>query len=1182
MEAIAVEIGKAFLNSAVDILIKEFGSPLVRGFFKRRKLDKELLERLTETLNVVNGLLIDAEEKQITVDAVKNWHDDIKDAVYEAEDLLDEIDYEAGSSDQVEAGSQTRTAQMRNLLFCCISPFSKNLENEELAENLKKIFERLERLERKATTIHLITRVGVKRSGDPQPRSLPTTSLLDSSSVYVRVDEKQAMTDLLLSDDAKMKDLEVIPIVGMGGIGKTTFAMLVYNDEAVQKWFDLKTWAHVSQEFDPLTVTTDIFKGVGLSDCEKMTDDQIHWELKRKVTGKKLLLVLDDVWSDDQAKWDFLLTPLQSGARGSKIVVTTRNKNIMSALQIVSPYPLQRMSDDDCWSLFSRYAFGGQHRNATSQFEETFRSEIVRKCDGLPLAARSLGSLLKSQTDVKEWTEILKSNVWNQHRTDGLHVLPALRVSYDHLPSYLKRCFAYSAILPKGHVFTKEELVLLWMAEGFIVHHDGSMEMKLGYEYFQDLVSRSFFEQIDDHFPNFVMHDLTNDLAKHVCGGFSFSLDDDGNDSHEISSKTRYLSYAITRYEALKSVRGINEVQNLRTFMSMSKRGWSNGGFNSEEIHNLLPRFKRLRVLSLSGYDNVCQLLDSIGNLKHLRFLNLSRTSMDRLPEVLCASYNLQTLILCGCKNLVELPTKMKTLTNLYHLNITETILQEMPPQIGKLRRLQLLTDFFVGTHESSNIKELGELEYLEGELRIWNLQNVLDAQDASDANLGGKRNLKALSLVWSVDTGNPPHEQGIIERLQPHKDVEKLSIAGYGGEILPKWVGDSNFSKLEYLSLDGFKCCRFLPPLGQLSSLRTLLIKAWYGVEVIGHEFYGRCISTNNPFESLRILIFERMQQWHEWKPDDDSKAFPRLEVLQIRECPKLRKALPCDLPSLMELEIKECPQLVLSLPSSPTINKMMLSNDSAVVKLEKLTSGYSLKLFSFQALHSLPKKMEKLGCDSTTLLNMDILGVSIKWLPLPLFPRLKQLNIGICSDLESLCVQEEPCSNSESTCSSLMCQSPHLEKLSLHSCLKLKSIHCSFPSLVKLKIYRCDEIESFPGLSLSSKLESLKIQGCKKMLAGRMQWNLQRFPSLSRFCFGACEEVKSFPEEGMLLPSTLTSLGIQYLPNLKSLDCKRLQHLTSLRELIIKYCSKLQPIPEGSLSSSVAVHTMYCPLME
>uniref|UniRef100_A0A6N2N6S6 Uncharacterized protein n=1 Tax=Salix viminalis TaxID=40686 RepID=A0A6N2N6S6_SALVM len=588
---------------------------------------------------------------------------------------------------------------------------------------------------------------------------------------------------------------------------------------------------HVSQVFDALKLTKDTLKGVGLSDCDTMTPEQLHCELEKKVSGNKLLVVLDNVWSDNQAQWDFLITPLQSGARGSKIVVTTRNKNIMTALQNVSPYQLQRMSVDDCWSLFSVYAFSGENCNARLLFEETFHSEIVGKCDGLPLAARSLGCLLKSRTDVEGWTEILESNVWKQ-RSEGVH--PALRASYDDLPPYLKRCFAYSAILPQGHVFTKEKLVLCWMTERFLVPRDGRMEMKLGYEYFQDLVSRPFFEQIDDHSPSFVMHDLTNDLAKLVCGDVSYSLDDDDNGLPDISWRIR-----------LKSVKGINEVQNLLTFMSMSLRGWSNGGFNSEENHYLLPRFKRQQVLSLSGYDNAGYLLDSFGNLKHLRFLNLSRTSMDRLPEVLCASNRIAR-----------------------HAT-TDRHTQKAP-----------IVDYFLW--------ELGELQALKGELCIWNLQNVLDPYDASDSNLGGKRNLNALSLV-----------QGILERLQPYKDVEALSIDGYGGEILPKW----------------------------------------------------------------------------------------------IRECPKLTRALPDHLHSLLELEIKGWPQLVLSLPMSPIINKKMLSNDYAEVKLVKLSFGYSLKLFSFQALHSLSKEMGKLGCDSTTLLSIDIVGVTIKWLPLMLFPRLKQL---------------------------------------------------------------------------------------------------------------------------------------------------------------------------------------------
>uniref|UniRef100_A0A6N2NJG4 NB-ARC domain-containing protein n=1 Tax=Salix viminalis TaxID=40686 RepID=A0A6N2NJG4_SALVM len=186
----------------------------------------------------------------------------------------------------------------------------------------------------------------------------------------------------------------------MVGIGKPTPAKFVYDDRAVEEWFDLKTWAHVSQVFDALKLTKDTLKGVGLSDCDTMTPEQLHCELENKIMY--------------QAQWDFLITPLQSRARG-----------------------------------------------------KTFRSEIVGKRDGLPLAARSLGCLLKSRTDVEGWTEILESNVWKR-RSEG--VLPALRASYDDLPPYLKR-------FPR----------------------DGRMEMKLGYGYFQNLVSRSFFEQIDDH-----------------------------------------------------------------------------------------------------------------------------------------------------------------------------------------------------------------------------------------------------------------------------------------------------------------------------------------------------------------------------------------------------------------------------------------------------------------------------------------------------------------------------------------------------------------------------------------------------------------------------------------------------------------------------------------------------------
>nr|XP_034898908.1 putative disease resistance RPP13-like protein 1 [Populus alba] len=1143
MEAVVTAIGTAFLNSAVDLLVQKLGSPGVLAFFKGRKLEKALLEKLTETLNAVNGLLSDAEEKQISVPAVRTWLVDVKDAVYEAEDLLDEVEYEVRRS-ELEADSQNGTDQARRMLSSLnFFPYKKK---EEVVENLEKIFERLERLEEKAQTLQLIRQVGER----PPSQFVPTTSRLGTGShVYGRDDAKKAIMELLLSDDAKGKSLEVIPIVGMGGIGKTTLAKYVYNDSEVQNWFDLKAWIYVSQDFHILKLTKDILKEVGLSDCDSMTANQLHSNLEKKLTGQKLLLVFDDVWRADQSEWDFLLTPLKSGAQGSKIVITTRDTSVASALQSVSPYRLKEMSDDDCWSLFSEHAFSGPDFNLVSQFKEMFRSEIVRRCRGLPLAARSLGSLLKSETDVEKWKKIMKSNLWDL-RND--RILPALRVSYYYLPSHLKRCFAYCAILPKGYFFSRMEIIRFWMAEGFLVKGGNNEMEEAGCEVFEDLLSRSFFERSDDSSIYFIMHDFTNDLAKFVSAEFFFSLSD-GESCCKFSSKTRHLSYS--GYNDLDNLVGSDQFQNLRTFLSLPKRSmpkqshifeieqlWYTQeksrvaglvskaassfiqGMQIKESDKLLSKFKRLRVLSI--VDTPYQLPGSIGDLKHLRYLDLSREKIRRLPEAVNLLYNLQVLILNGCQLLVELPAKMMKFINLYHLDITETKLLEMPPQIGNLSKLQLLTDFFVGKQNGSSIKELGELKCLREELRIWNLQNVVCVRDALEADLEGKNYIKRLMLVWSGDTDDSLHEHAILEQLRPHADVEDLAIVGYGGTKLPDWVGHSSFSNIVTLTLHGCKYCYSFPPLGQLASLKTLSVKEFNGVEVVGTEFYGSCTATKNPFKSLENLTFDTMLQWREWIPhvvENEGRAFPCLQQLCIKTCPNLTGQIPgIHLPSLLVLTIAGCPQLVPSLPS--------------------------------------------------TLQSVIIDDLFLKYLPLNTLPKLKQLLIRRCPNLEFLCAQEEPLENSTSISSGKIFEYPSLEELSLRHCPNLKSVHCFLPSLVKLNIDYCDELESFPGLGLpsfpamglSSKLESVYIRKCNTLFAGRKQWDLQRLPSLSSFSFSGCEEVESFPEEDMLLPSTLTSLQISFLPHLKSLDVEGLQHLTSLRKFRIIRCPKLQSMPQ------------------
>ncbi|CAK7338756.1 unnamed protein product [Dovyalis caffra] len=190
-----------------------------------------------------------------------------------------------------------------------------------------------------------------------------------------------------------------------------------------------------------------------------------------------------------------------------------------------------------------------------------------------------------------------------------------------------------------------------------------------------------------------------------------------------------------------------------------------------------------------------------------------------------------------------------------------------------------------------------------------------------------------------------------------------------------------------------------------------------------------------------------------------------------------------------------------------------------------------------------------------------------------------LKQLSIGRCPNLEFLYAHDEPLCNSTSIRSSKISEYPSLEYLSLRHCPNLKSVHCFLPSLVNLDIGHCDELESFPGLGLSSipgmqlssKLESVVICNCNKLFAGRKQWDLQRLPSLTSFSFDGFEEVESFPDEDLFLPSTLTSLTINCLPNLKFLNYKKLQILTSLGKFTIGDCPKLQSMPQQGLLSSI-----------
>ncbi|XP_004293081.1 PREDICTED: putative disease resistance RPP13-like protein 1 [Fragaria vesca subsp. vesca] len=541
--------------------------------------------------------------------------------------------------------------------------------------------------------------------------------------------------------------------------------------------------------------------------------------------GKKFLFVLDDVWNENYLHWDVFRCPFKFGVRGSRIIVTTRNEGVGSMMGSLPTHYLSQISEEDCRSLFAKHAFRNADHSAYPNLE-VIGKQIV-KCKGLPLAAKSLGGLLCSKLNLEEWEKVLKSDIW-ELADKGSAILPALWLSYYYLPSHLKRCFAYCSIFPNGYVFERSELIFLWMAEDLLQPKNKKTMEEVGEEYFDELTSRSIFRHSSIRFDGFTMHDLISDLAKFVSGDFGFRLEEDDN-SFDMVTKTRHFSYMRHRCSDFENFEALHEAKYLRTFLPLQlTEFWSERFQMSDKVlHDLLPTLQCLRVLNLSRYD-IKELPNSIGNLKHLKHLNLSWTSIQKLPDTVCSLCNLQTLLLSHCEALVHLPANLGRLTNLRHLDIGDmrgTHLKKMPAHMGKLKDLQMLSDFVLDQRTArKDILELKELKHLHGTLRISGIQNIVNAVDAFEAKMWEKKSLTHLVLKFGGYTEDSHKDREVLNNLQPHTNLKELTIESYRGTRFPGWLGDHSTSNLVHLDILSCTNCSFLPPLGQLPSLTELL----------------------------------------------------------------------------------------------------------------------------------------------------------------------------------------------------------------------------------------------------------------------------------------------------------------------------------------------------------------------
>ncbi|KAL0381387.1 UNVERIFIED_CONTAM: putative disease resistance protein RGA3 [Sesamum angustifolium] len=421
--------------------------------------------------------------------AVQDWLSKLKNAADDAENILDRIATE-GLRRRVDS-----ERGMQRKLNSFLSKRNPLVFRLKMAREVRKVRGKLDAIAEERIKFHLGEGVVENRFGGVV-ESRQSCSLVNELEIYGRDEEKEMIVEKMVDIMRDRDDLSVYAIWGMGGVGKTTLVQMVYNDERTTRCFDLRVWVCVSNDFSIHRLVKAIVESIDGVGCDISELDALQQLFREKLRGRRFLLVLDDVWNENHELWNRLKEVLRCGSKGSVLMVTTRIEKVALMMATIGVHQIGYLSEDDSWSLFRQRAF------MTGEGEESFAAigkVILKKCGGVPLAIKALGSLMRFKSHESEWLAIKESEIW-QLSDDENGVLPALRLSYDNLAPQMRQCFAYCCLFPKDYVMEENQLIQLWMANGFVPSR-GQSDLHLnGRLIFKELVWRSFLQDIQINF----------------------------------------------------------------------------------------------------------------------------------------------------------------------------------------------------------------------------------------------------------------------------------------------------------------------------------------------------------------------------------------------------------------------------------------------------------------------------------------------------------------------------------------------------------------------------------------------------------------------------------------------------------------------------------------------------------
>ncbi|TVU07329.1 hypothetical protein EJB05_47379, partial [Eragrostis curvula] len=738
---------------------------------------KKKLRRLKESLSKIRAVVDKAERLQTKNQNMESWLCSIKDAVYRAEDVLSLFDYRvleaedtANSYSSSTAGCSIKSAttittpststSSSSTVSRSVRVLRRILFSDEDLNELIAIVGRFDKIASEMPTLLELVKLENRRS-EPSIQWRKTTSMLGTTEFYGRVCEKTQLENLIVqTHDKSSQPYSVISVVGLPGVGKTALVQRVYSHFRDIGYFDFMAWIHVSEKFDAERLTKEMIQAQKCCKMKRRRDgrsriswhasrsadsnnisnfDQVQQILQENVNGKKIFVVLDDIWNEMSSQWENLSKPLQFASKGSKVLLTTRSHRVAKINGATEIMPLDGLKDEDFWGHFTKCAFGNEPPAEYPQLENIGRL-IAKKLTGSPLAARTVGGKLKQELHEDHWRSVLGCKLWHIEQKED-DIIPALQLSYEHLPDNLKQCFIYFAFFPKKYPLRGDILIQMWRAQGYIQKETRDENAQ---NYIKDLLQLSFIQKatnLDDHY---VVHDLLHDFAELVSNGEHFRIEDDFH--VRIPENVRHL-YVNANNEVKKGIRSLIICKH----DPASGDGIPPSNFDKtleETLH--LPQLRSLRVLMLHDQDGI--LPENIGHLIHLRYLDISGSRITNLPESLFKLYHLQWLNLQFCYNnnvKVGLQKGISRLTQLRYLMAPPEIITGIE-HIGRLTFLRTLDEYHVMRDSRYSICQLKELNEVRGKLTIKNLEKVTSREESSEARLSKKQNLKKISFFWS------------------------------------------------------------------------------------------------------------------------------------------------------------------------------------------------------------------------------------------------------------------------------------------------------------------------------------------------------------------------------------------------------------------------------------------------